>query len=135
MIATQPWEARAGISGDGHHFLSLWMNHNPSVSQTIYPNHRCDIDLLYLNHYHDTDRDSTDSLYRNCTIVLYFTRANTNIILLKTSLCHSAMLLLTCTHNNKNLWAFTSSCYIIYETMMKPYTIIGICQNKKMGTN
>lgn len=67
-------------------------------------------------------------------MVLCFTRGNANIILLKTSLCHSAMLLLTCTHNNKNLWAFTSS-YIIYETMIKLYTIIVICQNGKKGTN
>lgn len=41
------------------------------------------------------------------------------------------MLLLTFTHNNKNLWAFTSSCYIIYNTMIKLNTIIVICQNRK----
>lgn len=64
-------------------------------------------------------------------MVLCFMRGNANIILLKTSLCHSTMLLLACTHNNKNLWAFTSSCYIIYETMIKLYTIIIICQNGK----
>lgn len=76
-----------------------------------------------------------DLLYSNCTVVLCFTSENANIILLKISLCHSAILLLTYTHNNKNLWAFTSSCYIIYETMMKLYTIIVICQNGKKGTN
>lgn len=68
-------------------------------------------------------------------MALQFTRGNANIILLKTSLCRSTMLLLTCTHNNKNLWAFTSSCYIIYETMIKLYTIIVTCQNGKKGTN
>lgn len=45
------------------------------------------------------------------------------------------MLLLTFAHNNKNLWVFTSNCYIIYKTMIELNTIIVICQNRKKGTN
>lgn len=118
-------EARAGISRDGNNFLRLWMNHNPSASETIYPYHRCNIHPLFTScllqslSWYRQIRDSMDLLYKNCTKALCCTRGNANVILLQTALCHSTMLLLTCTHNNKNLWAFTSSCYIIYETMIK----------------
>lgn len=64
MIPIQPWEARAGVSGDSTNFLRHWMNHNPSISRRvmILSIHIMDVtytfylEALHMIHYHDTDR-------------------------------------------------------------------------------
>lgn len=66
MIPIQSWEERAGISVDGNNFVRQWMNHNPSVSQTI---HITDVtytfclEALYLNHFHNTHREEILQIY------------------------------------------------------------------------